>query len=645
MAEQTNGTPDDGATKREPNDKGKTAKAGHKSKRQSRPAKPSDLWLKALTDPYKARLKRKAWLEVGAGLLAIGQAGCLALAIGALITDNLGLQGTLPYAATLMGVIILRALFSYGAGRIGHAVASDIKYGLRLRLSEELADQSPLDMKRRSAGEIAALGSDVIETLDAYISRYLSLRLQLTVIPFAIALSVGWFSWAAALVLLLCGPLIPVFMAIVGIRAKKASDDQISALSDMSSRFLDRLSGMTTLRLFHAVTRTRNEFEDIANQYRRATMRVLRIAFLSSAALELFSAIGIALIAIYVGYHYLGFADWGNYGVPITLSSGLFMLLLAPDFFTPLRDFAAAYHDRATAQSAGDRLLQVLPIESLKQQASDSLEMQTEQPEAMPTRTVIEQIGFEEADLGYSDGHGAVLRDVSLTIRQGEKVAILGASGAGKSTLLSALCGLLPPSAGQLTINGVPAPEPGSDWEPLRQNIAWIGQRPHVFHGSLLMNARLTAPDADRGQVKAALEQAHADRFVAQLPRDLLTVLGETGFGISGGQVRRLAIARAALANASLILCDEPTADLDADTARLVSDSLIQMSEGHILLVATHDRSVAELCDRILYVKNGTIEEIDRAALAAIDEASLLNCSGPVETGSPDIASTTGEAQ
>lgn len=645
MAEQTNVAPDDSADKGVAEKNGDNARAGKSSRRRSRPAKPADQWLKALTDPHEGRLKRKAWLEVGSGLLAIAQAACLALAVGALITDNLGLKGTLPYAAALLGVIILRALFSYAAGRLGHAVASDVKYDLRLRLSGQLADQSPLDMKRRSAGEIAALGSDVIETLDAYISRYLSLRLQLTIIPLAIAFAVAWFSWAAALVLLLCGPLIPVFMAIVGIRAKKASDNQISALSDMSSRFLDRLSGMTTLRLFHAVTRTRTEFEEIANSYRRATMRVLRIAFLSSAALELFSAIGIALIAIYVGYHYLGFADWGNYGVPITLSSGLFMLLLAPDFFAPLRDFAAAYHDRATAQAAAERLLDVLPVESLE--VSSSGVTSDKQPESGQPKTpvTIEQIAFEAADLGYDNTHGAILHNVSLRIERGEKVAILGASGAGKSTLLSALCGLLPPSAGQLSINRNPAPAPGEAWEALRRSIAWIGQRPHVFHGSLLMNARLTAPEADRTRVQAALEQAHADRFVAQLPKDLLTILGESGFGISGGQVRRLAIARAALADASLILCDEPTADLDADTAKLVSDSLIKMSEGHILLVATHDRSVAELCDRILYVQNGTVAEIDRAALAAIDEASLLGTAGSSGRASNTREIMAGEAK
>ena len=533
MAEQTQG--DDVKVASSPADEGKA-----KGKRTKRQAKPADIWLKALVTPYKGRLSRKAWLEVLTGILAIGQAGALALAVGALITDQAGLNGVLPYAFALLGIVVLRAGLSYWAGHIGHAVAADIKYDLRQKLALTLAGHSPIDKERRSAGEIAALGSDVVEALDAYASRYLSLRLQLSVIPLAIIIAVAFVSWAAALVLLLCGPLIPVFMAIVGIRAKKASDEQISALSDMSARFLDRLSGMTTLRLFHAVGRTREEFSSIATTYRRATMRVLRIAFLSSAALELFSAIGIALIAIYVGYHYLGFADWGSYGNPVTLSTGLFILLLAPDFFTPLRDFAAAYHDRATALSAADRLRLVLPEEKLDRiydVAAKSI-AGDEQTKTEP----IHSIHFSKCDLGYSQAHEPILQGVDLKLNKGEKIAILGASGAGKSTLLAALCGFLKPATGQLLINGEAAPVDQEGWKEVRSTTAWIGQRPHIFHGSVLMNARLATPDADRDQVKAALSEVHADHFVAQLPKDLLTVLGETGFGISGGQIRRLAI-------------------------------------------------------------------------------------------------------
>jgi ATP-binding cassette subfamily C protein CydD len=206
----------------------------------------------------------------------------------------------------------------------------------------------------------------------------------------------------------------------------------------------------------------------------------------------------------------------------------------------------------------------------------------------------------------------------------GESVAILGASGAGKSTVLAALCGFLAPISGDLEINQQRVQDDQARWDTLRETIAWIGQRPHIFHGSVLMNARLAAPESDRSQVRAALSQAHAEHFVAQLPRDLLTILGETGFGISGGQVRRLAIARALLSRSSLVLCDEPTADLDADTAHLVTDSLMQMAKDRLLIVATHDRAVAERCDRILYVRDGNIQEISNEELDTIDAADLL---------------------
>jgi ATP-binding cassette subfamily C protein CydD len=546
----------------------------------------------------------------------------MAFGIGALIEDGGGILGLVPFLVGLIITILARSALSYLAGKLGHSISADLRFSLRQKLASILAAQSPLDIERRSAGEVAAMASDVIENLDPYTSRYLSLRLQLTVIPLAILIAVALFSWAAALVLLLCGPLIPVFMAIVGIRAKKASDKQVAALSTMSSRFLDRLQGMTTLRLFGAVGRTRDLFDGIATDYRKATMKVLRIAFLSSAALELFSALGIALIAIYVGYHYLGFTAFGSYGSPITLSSGLFMLMLAPEFFTPLRDFAAAYHDRASAQSAAERLMLLLPEDKIEEKSAED-ESSVSTTVASAATSPIKQITFEDCSFGYEGGRDAILSNVNVTLSAGSRIAILGRSGSGKSTLLAALCGLLKPLEGRLLLNEQEVSNSQDEWANWRQSIGWIGQKPHIFHGSLLMNARLAHPDASREAVGEALSQAHADQFVAQLPRDLLTILGETGFGISGGQVRRLAIARAALGESSLILCDEPTADLDADTAKLVTKSLLEMAKDRLLVIATHDRDVAEQCDHIYFVKDGSLAEISKSDLA--DMENLLS--------------------
>ncbi|WP_373236564.1 thiol reductant ABC exporter subunit CydD [Cohaesibacter celericrescens] len=586
--------------------------------------KSADLWLNALLAPHKSDLRTKSWLDVAAGLMSIPQAAFLAAAIGVLFIDKAGLKGVLPYAIGLFVVIAARAGFSYFAGRIGHKVSAHVRRDLRFKLAQVLASQAPLDTERKSAGEVAALGSDIIEKLDAYASRYLSIKLQLAVVPLTIALAAASVSWVVACILLLCGPLVPVFMAIVGLRAKKASDNQISALSDMSESFLDRISGMTTLRLFRAVGRTRAEFEGLADDYRHATMKVLRVAFLSSAALELFSALGIALTAIYVAYHYLGYADFGSYGVPITISTGVFVLMLAPDFFAPLREFSASYHDRATARSAAERLSQMLPLESVSQTETPVAPNDTTQSTQPNSSPPITSIAFKACDLGYSSDRGAVISNFTGSYVTGESVAILGASGAGKSTVLAALCGFLAPISGELEINQQRVQDDQARWDTLRETIAWIGQRPHIFHGSVLMNARLAAPESDRSQVRAALSQAHAEHFVAQLPRDLLTILGETGFGISGGQVRRLAIARALLSRSSLVLCDEPTADLDADTAHLVTDSLMQMAKDRLLIVATHDRAVAERCDRILYVRDGNIQEISNEELDTIDAADLL---------------------
>lgn len=596
--------------------------ATNKRKALRREKRPADLWLDAVLAPHKSVLSRKAWLDVAAGLMAIPIAFCLAFGVDALIEDKAGLEGLAPYALALFASIVLRAGLAYFAGRLGHQVSSTIRRDLRGLLAFRLANHAPLDKDRKAAGEVAALGSDVIEAINDYTARYLSLNMQLTVIPLAILIASASISWVAALILMVCGPLVPVFMAIVGIRAKKASDNQIAALSDMSGKFLDRLSGMTSLKMFRAVGRTRDEFDTLANDYRKATMRVLRIAFLSSAALELFAALGIALTAIFAAYHYLGSIDYGTYGNPITLGTGLFLLLLAPEFFSPLREFAVAYHDKATAQSAADRLLQVLPLEWVKDNQSDqSSSAPLTDVSDTETTQAIASITFDGVNLGYKANQPPILEAVTCDIGAGEKIAVLGASGSGKSTILGALCGFLPPLAGALRIND--APVSADQWEALRSSTAWIGQRPHIFHGSVLMNVRLAAPDADRESVRDALKRAHGDHFVAQLPRDLLTILGETGFGISGGQVRRLAIARAMLSDASLVICDEPTADLDAETAANVTDSLMQVADGRILIVATHDRSVAEQCDRILYVHDGAVRALTHEELGELDEAAL----------------------
>ena len=589
--------------------------------RKRRAPKPSETWMTALLAPHKAMLRRKAWLEVGAGLTGIPIAASLALGVGAIVSDNEGVMGVLPYALTLFGLIVLRAVLSYFAGRLGHQVSSSVKRDLRLRLAHAMAARSPLEQARKSAGEMAALGSDVVEALDAYASRYLSLPLQLAVTPLVIALAAASVSWAVALILLVCGPLIPVFMALAGIRAQKASDAQIDALSDMSARFLDRISGMTTLRLFGAVGRARSEFETLSRRYRQATMRVLRIAFLSSAALELFAALGIALSAIFVAYQLLGEISYGTWGAPITISSGLFLVLLAPDFFSPLREFAVAYHDKASALSAADRLRTVIPLASLSEAVAPpdpSLDGDDQAP------SLIRSIEFQRCDLGYGGARGAALHNISCRFEEGERIALVGASGAGKSTMLAALCGFLTPTSGSLLVNDAPAPVQPEDWTALRRSICWIGQRPHIFHGSVLMNARLAKPAASREAVTDALAHAHADHFVARLPRTLLTRLGETGFGISGGQIRRLAIARAALSGGSLVLCDEPTSDLDGETAALVTQSLLEAVAGRLLVIATHDRTLAGQCDRIFLVADGALREISKAELDALSEASLL---------------------
>ncbi|TXF97226.1 thiol reductant ABC exporter subunit CydD [Massilia arenae] len=526
-----------------------------------------------------------------AALLWIPQAALLAHAVQRL-ANGAGLADMLAPACAFLALGVLRASSeAWGARRLFAASRLHLAQ-LRGDAAQALASRSPLDRERLASGRAASALAEQAEAVLPWLLRYQPARMRSMLVPPAIALVVLYFSWTAALILVVAAPLIPVFMAVIGWRAKAASEAQLQVIGGMSGFLLDRLRGLSTLRALGAVDTTAQRVRASAESVRASTMRVLRIAFLSSTALELFSALGVALVAVYVGFHLLGEIGPGSWGARLTLAEGLFILLLAPAFFEPLRELAAVWHDKASGEAALKELEQLqhaglaLPGALASQQ-----NLRTGRAPVAPS-VDIESLVFQHP------GEAPLFDGEDLTVRAGEHVALVGPSGSGKTTLLSVIAGLAPASGGVVRIGGVPLDAQSA--ADLRAHMAWIGQKPHVFSGSVRGNVSIERDGIDSAAVGAAVRRAGLGHVGHATPGDSL---GEGGLGLSGGELVRLALARAVCApHAGLLLADEPTAHLDRDTAAGVIDALVELAQGRTLIVATHDLTLAARMKRVVRI-------------------------------------------
>jgi ATP-binding cassette subfamily C protein CydD len=520
-------------------------------------------------------------LSTAASLLWLPQAGLVAWGIARLGAGDGA--AALPAAAGFVTLAAVQAVLEHRAGGLGFAAAAETVSSLRAELAGSLGRRGPRDAAALPAGAAAALGAEKLDALLPHLARFGAARLRAAVVPIILLLATAAVNWAAALVLLVAGPLIPLFMALVGIAARAESERQMAALGTLTGLLLDRLRALADIRLLGATALVTERFAADAEALRAQTMAVLRIAFLSSAVLELFSALGVAMVAVLVGFSLLGILDVGTWGTPLTLGEGLFVLMLAPEFFRPLRDFAAAWHDRAAALAVAGEVAAALddPAPGILGNGAAA------PPLAGPADIVLHAVRLPGGPT------------VTASLPAGAAVAVTGPSGAGKSTLLAVMAGLARPDGGTLHVAGLPLDEATADaW---RARLAWVGQRPHFVAGSLRANVALAGSARDVAGVRAALAVAAATGIVERAPRGLDLTLGESGHGVSGGEGRRLAVARAAHARRDVILADEPTADLDADTAAAVIEGLMRLAaSGATLIVATHDPAlIARLPGRI----------------------------------------------
>ena len=536
-------------------------------------------------------------LGLGSGILLIAQARLLANIVHGAFMDNLSRNVLWPYFVALFGVVMVRAVLGWGREVAGFHAGAKVREEVRMSLMEHIFTLGPAYTSRQRTGALASTAMEHVEGLHDFYGFYLPQLALAVMIPVAILAFVFPLSWLAGVLLLVTAPLIPLFMILVGMGAESISQRHFQALARISAHFLDVLQGITTLKLYD---RSRGEEKNVAkvsSDYRQRTMSVLRIAFLSSAVLEFFSSIAIALVAVYLGMSYLGYINFGDYGKPLTLAGGLFILLLAPDFYQPLRELGTHYHARAEAIGAAEEILKILMIPS-PEVSVKAIALDTPGPIDIHCRDLY---------LAYEEGKRPALHGVSFQLKYGDRVALVGASGAGKTTILNLLLGFLDPDKGSITVNETPLADlPPESW---RQHLGWIGQNPILFHGTIRDNIRLGRPQASEDELEQAARSARVLDFALHLPGGLDTLVGEQGLGLSRGQAQRVALARAFLKDAPILLLDEPTSGLDTENERLVMSALEKLSTGRTVLMLTHRLANIEKADRIMVLEEGRIVE------------------------------------
>lgn len=532
-------------------------------------------WLAEQAQPVRRLLGTSTIAGLIAGWINIAQAGLLAAIVRGLLIQDLSQDRLLSFFLLLLVGIPLRSLCLALKDYAGLRAALQVRSRLRERLARHVVNLGPVGVAAAGSGRISSALLDQVDALEGYYARFLPQCWLALLLPLSVLLTVFWLDLLAALLLLFATPLIPLFMVLIGMGAASVNHSQFVALERLSSFFLDRLQGLETLRHLGRGEDTVNALAENSDHYRQRTMAVLRVAFLSSAVLEFFSSVAIALTAIYIGLGLLGYFTLGP-AEGLTLFSGLFILLLAPEVFAPLRDLAQHYHDRATALGAAKGIRELLDTPSPAARRVGKAYPSGKAP----------IVTLQRVAAGYTVDTAPVLKDMSLTFPAARTTLITGPSGSGKSTLLMLVLGMLDPIRGAVLVDGRPLHDyaKGS----LESTIGWLGQKPHLLPGTIADNIRLGHQSASTEAIRAAACEAGVLHFTEALPEGLDTWVGERGSGISGGEAQRVALARMLLRNPPLLVLDEPTASLDPESRRIVIATLQRLRRDRTLIIATH---------------------------------------------------------
>ena len=526
-----------------------------------------------------------AVLALLVALLVLAQAFLLAR-VAARAFDGSSVDDVAP-ALVLLGVVVTaRAAGAWGFEVAGRRAAAEVVSKLRLDVVDARLRRRPAAFDGTQTSEVTTAAVTGVDALEATFARYLPQVVLAAVVPTVVLAIVVSIDPLAAGVMVLTLPLVPVFMWLVGRQTARKARARWRALALLSNHFLDVVRGLPTLRAFNRGSVQADRIADVSDEYRRTTMGTLRIAFLSGAILELAATLGIALVAVVVGVR---LAE-GNIGFEAALT----VLVLAPELYLPLRNLAAQWHSSADGAAVAERLLDLSDASAIAVESREG-------PIAAFAPIVFERVTFR-----YPTRDLDVLRDVDLVIEPGETVALVGPSGSGKSTLLSLLMCFADPTSGRIRVgeDDLASLDPRA-W---RRLTAYVPQRPTLFRGTVADNIRLGAPTAAIDDVRVAATLARADGFVRALPDGYETVVGEGGRALSAGERRRVALARAFLRDAPLVLLDEPTADLDPESASIVANAVDVLREGRTVVLVAHRPELADRADRIVHV--GGVEEV-----------------------------------
>ncbi len=529
-------------------------------------------------------------LSAGAALVIVAQAAVLSRVVRQVFLDQAGLSIVQGWLLLLGGLVVARALIGYATSVSAARMAVAIRRDLRQRLIGHLARLGPSYVKHERTGELTITATEGIDALDGYFRDFLPGIVAAGLIPVIILLAVLPLDGLTFVVLLVTAPLIPLFTALIGWAAGALARSQYAEMQRLGAHFLDVMQGLTTLKLFNRSRHQLTTIVRLTDQFRDATLRVLRVAFLSAFMLEMLATLSVAIVAVEISLRLLH----GSIG----FEQALFLLVIAPEYYLPLRTLGARFHNSTTGAAAARRIYEVLETPAPARAAACT---------PIPAQATIE---FESVSVVYESGQRPALYEVSFCVRPGEHVALVGVSGSGKSTIGALLLKFIRPTSGTIRIGSVNLAD--LDDAVWRRHIAWVPQKPFLFNLSIADNIRFGNPSATLDDIISAARDSAAHDFILRFPQGYETRCGERGLRLSGGQLQRIALARAFLKAAPILLLDEATAHLDPHTEATILSAIDRLARGRTVLLAAHRLATVVKADRILVLDGGRVVEQGR---------------------------------
>lgn len=525
-------------------------------------------------------------------VIVVAQAWLLSDVVNRIFIRRQTLPDVLPFLSIMLLLALVRATFVWSGDVLAQKSANHLKGSLRADLTQRLFALGPAYTRDERSGELVNAVVEGVEVLDEYITLFQPLRTLAMIVPVFVALVVFVLDPPTVLILIFTGPVLVLFLALIGSRAKEMTEQRFVELSWMSAFFLDILQGLATLKMFGRSREQIETIREISEYYGNTTLEVLRTAFQTALVLEWGGAVATALVAVEISLRLMS----GG----IAFERALAVLIITPEFFFPLRQLALKYHAGTAGKAAADRIFTILDVPS--RDGSHAVGTRAWEPALLQISNRLD-IAFDRVSFAYDNRQRPAVQDLSLTVLHGQRVALVGATGAGKSTVANLLLRFIEPQSGSITIAGTPLRD--IDLTAWRSRVAWVPQRPHLFYGTIADNIRLAKPAATQDEVIAAASAAHAHAFIEKLPQGYATPIEEQGARLSGGQQQRLAIARAFLKDAPFLILDEATAHLDAESEALIQDALDRLLRDRTVLIIAHRLKLVYNADQVVVMQQG----------------------------------------